>query len=193
LTIKLHSEILNPFQHAIREARNCDPTTFCLATVDKRGLPTQRIVTMLQIDECGLVFFTDSQSRKGQHLVKKPYGSACFYWHSLHQQVEFDGKIDLLDDEQANDYWRTRDRDSQISAWASKQSSELANQQQLLDQVKEVKARFRDIQIPRPPNWKAYRLIPERVEFWSSGWHRLHERICFEWREEGWQQTLLYP
>jgi pyridoxamine 5'-phosphate oxidase len=188
-----NAEIMNRFQHLLREARHCDPNAFTLASVDKQGLPGQRTVTMIHFDEQGLVFFSSSQSRKGQHFAKNNYASACFYWHSLHQQVEFAGSIEILGNEQADEFWRTRERDSQISAWASRQSEQLESRGELLAQVKQVKARFRDIQIPRPSYWLAYRLIPGRVEFWKSGWSRLHERICFEIRDGSWQQNLLYP
>ena len=189
----LKKEILDRFQHLLREARHCDPEAFTLASVDERGLPTQRTVMLLHIDEQGLIFFTDSRSRKGQHFAKKPYASACFYWHSLHQQVEFDGSIQMVGTRQTDDYWNSRERDSQISAWASQQSNRLESRDQLLQEVGDIKDRFRDILIPRPSHWLAYRLVPERVEFWKSGWHRLHERTCFKWIGESWQRNLLYP
>ena len=189
----LNKHILERFRHLLREARNCDPSTFSLASVDERGLPTLRTIMLVHIDAQGLVFFTNSRSRKGQHFAQNPYASACFYWHNLHQQVEFDGRIKMVGTQQTDDYWNSRERESQISAWASQQSDRLESRAQLLQEVKDVKKHFRDILVPRPPHWLAYRLIPERVEFWKSGWHRLHERTCFESSGESWQQNLLYP
>ena len=189
----LNADILERFNYLLREASHCDPHAFTLATVDERGLPTQRTVTLLQIDKKGLVFFTNSQSRKGRHFSKTPYASACFYWHSLRQQVEFDGRVELIEETQTDVYWNNRERDSQICAWASQQSECLESREQLLDRVSEVKERFRDAMIPRPPHWVAYLLSPERVEFWKAGWHRVHERTCFESTGGNWQKILLYP
>ena len=189
----LTEDILERFNHLLREAEHYEPPTFTLASVDERGLPSQRTISLLHIDKLGLVFFTSSKSRKGQHFAKTPYASACFYWHSLRQQVEFDGGIEVLKDEQADDYWNSRERDSQICAWASRQSERLENRDQLMDEVSAVKDRYRDVQVPRPPHWVAYRLSPERVEFWKAGWHRVHERTCFESTGNSWNQILLYP
>ena len=189
----LDDEILERFNYLLREAQHSELSTFTLASVDERGLPTQRTVTLLHIDKRGLVFFTSSQSRKGRHFARQPYASACFYWHSLRQQVEFDGKIEVVDDKQTDEYWDSRERDSQICAWASQQSERLESREQLLNQIDEIKDRYRDIKIPRPPHWVAYRLSPERVEFWKAGWHRVHERTCFKPLGNSWEQILLYP
>lgn len=189
----LNEEILKRFNQSMSEAINCDPAAMTLATVDDRGRPTQRVIMLLSIDERGLVFYTNSESRKGRHFEQHPYASACFYWHSLHQQVEFDGYVETIEPSEADKHWHNRERDSQISAWASRQSAPLQNRDQLLQRVREVKARYRDVLIPREPHWQAYRLIPERVEFWKSGWHRLHERVCFEYRDSNWEKGLLNP
>lgn len=189
----ISDEILKRFNHLQTEVREGDPLAMTLASVDERGRPTQRIITLLQIDPEGLVFFTNRKSRKGQHFAKNPYASACFFWHGLKQQVEFDGGIELVEESVADAIWKTRDRNRQIGSWASNQSQPLESQQQLLDCVEAVKNRFRDILIPRAPDWIAYRLVPDRVEFWRSGWHRLHERVCYEFEGGIWRCHFLSP
>ena len=189
----LPDEILDRLNYLQSEAKHCDPMTMMLASVDERGRPTQRTVTMIQIDPLGLVFFTDSQSRKGQHFADRPYASASSYWHDLHEQVEFEGNIEVLDSKQADAHWSSRERDSQISAWASHQSQILRNKQDLLDRVEAVKTQFRDQLIPRPPHWLCYRIVPDHVEFWKSGWQILHERVCFDLKGTVWSKTLLDP
>jgi len=190
---KISDEILNRFNHLQTQARDGDSSAMTLASVDERGRPTQRIITLLQIDPHGLVFFTNRNSRKGQHFANNPYASACFYWHGLKQQVEFDGIIKLVEESVTDAIWQTRDRDSQIGSWASNQSQPLEKRQQLFARVEDVKNRYRDILIPRAPNWVAYRLVPDRVEFWKSGWHRLHERVCYELVNNIWRHYFLNP
>jgi pyridoxamine 5'-phosphate oxidase len=189
----ISKEILSRFNHLQTEVKDCDSSAMTLASVDERCRPTQRIITLLLIDPQGLVFFTNRNSRKGQHYAVNPHASACFFWQSLKQQVEFDGTIEPVEESVADAIWQTRDRDSQIGSWASNQSQPLENKQQLLARVVDVKNRYRDILIPRAPDWLAYRLVPDRVEFWKSGWHRLHERVCYELKNETWHRKLLEP
>jgi pyridoxamine 5'-phosphate oxidase len=189
----ISKEILNRFSHLQTEARNGDSSAMTLASVDAQGRPTQRIITLLRIDQHGLVFFTNRNSRKGLHFEKNSYASACFFWHELNQQVEFDGIIELVEESVADSIWQTRDRDSQIGSWASNQSQPLESQRHLLDRVEAVKNEYRDVRIPRAPDWQAYRLVPDRIEFWKSGWHRLHERSCYEYEASGWHHYYLNP
>lgn len=189
----LPDEILDHLSYLQSEAKHCDPMTMTLASVDKRGRPTQRTITTIQIDAQGLVFFTDSRSRKGRHFTDHPYASLCSYWHDLHEQVEFEGYVEILGDKDADRYWQSRERDSQISAWASHQSSAIQSRQELLDRVEVVKIRFRDRLISRPPHWRCYRVVPDHVEFWKSGWQILHERISYDFKESAWTKSLLDP
>jgi pyridoxamine 5'-phosphate oxidase len=191
--MKMSAEIIDRFMHLQSEARDCDPLTMTLASVDERGRPTQRTITLIQVDPQGLVFFTDSRSRKACHFTQRPYASLCVYWHQLHVQIEFDGSVEAIDDMQSDIYWGNRERDGQISAWASHQSKVLTSKQELLDRVETVKNKYRDLQIPRPAHWLCYRIIPERVEFWKSGWQRLHERVCYDQINGEWKKSLLNP
>lgn len=189
----LSDEIFDRFKHLQSEARHCDPMTMTLASVDKRGRPTQRTITLIEADTRGLVFFTDSRSRKARHFADQPYASLCVYWHQLHAQVVIEGSVEVLGNQQSDVYWGNRERDSQISAWASRQSETLTSKQALVDRVEAVKTKYRDQQIPRPDHWLCYRIIADRVEFWKSGWHRLHERVCYDFIDGVWSKTLLSP
>lgn len=191
--MNLSDEILNQFIHLQTEARDCDPMTMALASVDESGRPTQRTITLIQVDSQGLVFFTDSRSRKGRHFANRAYASLCAYWHHLHAQVLFEGSVEIMDNRQSDVFWGNPERDSQISDWASHQSKILASKQVLLNRVEAVKNQYRDLQIPRPAYWLCYRIIPDRVEFWKSGWHRLHERVCYELSNGDWNKSLLNP
>jgi pyridoxamine 5'-phosphate oxidase len=189
----LSDEILDRIKHLQSEAQHCDPMTMTLASVDQAGRPTQRTITLIRVDARGLVFFTDCRSRKGQHFIDRPYVSVCVYWQHLHEQVEMEGAVQVLDSSEADGYWGDRERDGQLSAWASHQSAPLATKQDLVDRVEAVKDKYRDIRIPRPPHWLCYRIIPDRVEFWKSGWHRLHERVCYDLSHGEWEKSLLNP
>ena len=191
--MNLSDEILSKFNHLQAEARDCDPMTMALASFDERDRPTQRTITLIQVDSQGLVFFTDSRSRKGHHFANRAYASLCVYWHQLHAQVLFEGGVEIIDDKQSDVFWGNRERDGQISAWASHQSEVLASKQVLIDHVEAVKNQYRDLQIPRPAHWLCYRITPDRVEFWKSGWHRLHERVCYDLCDGDWNKSLLYP
>ena len=191
--MKMSEEIVDRFMHLQAEARHCDPLTMTLASVDERGRPTQRTITLIEVDPQGLVFFTDSRSRKACHFTRQPYAALCVYWHQLHAQIEIEGSVETIDENKSDVYWGNRERDGQISAWASHQSSVLASKQELLDRVETVKNKYRDRQIPRPAHWLCYRIVPDRVEFWKSGWHRLHERVCFDQINGEWIKSLLNP
>jgi pyridoxamine 5'-phosphate oxidase len=117
----------------------------------------------------------------------------CFFWQNLMQQVIVEGPVELISDEEADAYWITRERDSQLGAWASRQSCALERREILIQRLADVRERFMDQRVPRPRNWSGYRLVPERMEFWSAGWHRLHERVCYCKSLSGWTVTLLYP
>ena len=189
----LNEDILDQFSHLLNEVHDCDPFTFTLASVDDCGRPTQRIISLLEVDLKGLVFFSNNKSRKGRHFAQRPRASACFYWHSLRQQVTFEGNIEVIEKAAALVYWNNRERANQIASWASRQSEPLETRQQLLEKVEQIKIKYRDKLIPPAPDWCAYRLIPDRVEFWKSGWQRLHDRVCFELTDEVWATSLLYP
>ncbi len=189
----LSDEIIQNFSRLLAEARDCIPTAMTLASVDERGRPTQRTMLMKLIDKRGFIFFTNSKSRKGQHFTNTPYACACVYWHNHRQQIEVEGRISTINNDEADYHWSSRERDNQITAWASLQSEQLSSRDALVDRINKAKKIFHGIQIPRPIHWQGYRLEPDRVEFWKADWHRLHERIRYDYQNDSWKKTLLNP
>ena len=166
---------------------------FALATAGKELDPSVRMVLLKDVDERGLVFYTNLQSHKANQLTDNPCASACFWWPQLKRQVRIEGRVEQVSDQEADDYFASRPRGSQIGAWASPQSSELASRQQLLDAVAAMTDKFKDRPVPRPPSWSGYRLVPERIEFWKEQPDRLHEREVYTRQTDGWKFTLLAP
>ena len=163
------------------------------ATAGKDRQPTVRMLLLKGVDDLGFVFYTNLQSRKGQQLIDNLRASACFWWEPLRRQVRIDGAVALVNDREADEYFASRPRGSQIGAWASQQSSELSSREELTAAVASMAARFRDRTIPRPPHWSGYRLVPDRIEFWHEQPDRLHERELYTRRENVWKLTLLAP
>ena len=195
-TAGLYSEALARFGELLDAAATTDlrePNAMTLATADAAGRPSARSMLLKRFDERGFVFFTNSHSRKGRDLVDNPWASLCFFWQPLMQQVRIEGPVEPVSADESDSYWETRMRDSQLGAWASQQSDPLEDYKLLEHEVSEFHARFLDQPVPRPPHWFGYRVIPERIEFWKSGWHRLHERVLYEKRADGWCKTLLFP
>ncbi|MFV1973717.1 MAG: pyridoxamine 5'-phosphate oxidase [Thiohalobacterales bacterium] len=194
-TNELYSEALARFGE-LQDAAAADlrePTTMMLATADADGRPSVRTMLLKRFDEQGFVFFTNSHSRKGRDLEENPHASLCFFWQSLMEQVRVEGLVVPISAEESDSYWETRARDSQLGAWASQQSDPLEDRELLEHDVSKYQAKFLNQPVPRPPHWFGYRVIPERIEFWKSGWHRLHERVLYEKTTESWTKTRLYP
>lgn len=188
--------MLRRFQEGFERARAAsvpEPTAMTLATVDDQGRPASRTVLLKDADLDGFVFYTNLNSRKGRHLAGQAAVSLVFWWRETAEQVLVDGVAEPVSPVEADAYFASRPRGSQIGAWASRQSQPLASRQELVDQVAEMEKRFEGREVPRPEHWSGFRIRPRRVEFWYGKEFRLHERICFELADDSWQETLLYP
>jgi pyridoxamine 5'-phosphate oxidase len=169
------------------------PEAMALATADRRGAPSVRFVLMKEADERGIVFYTNAASRKGAELRANPQAAVVFYWHPLGKQVRFDGRIEPVAAADADAYWRTRPRPSQLAGAVSAQSAPLASRAALMKRYRDLERRLRGREVPRPPGWAGFRLVPRAVEFWIHRDHRLHERELFTRTRSGWTRTLLQP
>ena len=174
-------------------ASTFDATAASLATADSSGRPSVRIVLVKTADARGFAFFTNRESRKGRELAENPRAALCFHWPAIGEQVRAEGKVSLVEDSESDAYFATRPRESQIGAWASRQSAPLASRAVLEEAARAVAARFADADVPRPPFWGGYLLRPDRIEFWTSAVGRLHHRTLFERAGDGWKTSLLNP
>jgi pyridoxamine 5'-phosphate oxidase len=179
---------------AARASEPNDPEAMALATADRAGRPSVRMVLLKGHDARGFVFYTNDESRKGGELAANRHASLLFHWKSLRRQVRIEGSVERVDEAEADAYFASRGRDSQLGAWASDQSRPLDERAHFMARFEEMQARFEGGAVPRPPHWGGYRVAPRRIEFWSDGEHRLHERRLFTPREGGgWDEGLLYP
>ncbi|MGE7413914.1 pyridoxamine 5'-phosphate oxidase [Methylobacterium tarhaniae] len=170
-----------------------DPNAMALATCDADGLPDVRIVLLKGADERGFVFYTNTLSVKGLELADNPRAALVLHWKSLRRQVRARGTVTKVEDAEADAYFASRARDSRLGAWASRQSQPLDSRETLIRAVDEVGARFPGESVPRPPHWTGYRIAPVTMEFWQDGAYRLHDRVRFTRRGDGWEGNRLYP
>lgn len=170
-----------------------DPNAVALATADPSGRPSLRMVLLKGHDPRGFVFYTNLDSRKGGELAANPNAALLFHWKTLRRQVRIEGPIEPVSEAEADAYFATRSRDSQLGAWASEQSRPLDERATFEARFSEMTARFEGSAVPRPPRWSGFRVRPERIEFWSDRAHRLHERRLFVAQADGWREGLLYP
>jgi pyridoxamine 5'-phosphate oxidase len=172
-----------------------DPTAMTLATVDGNGLPNARMVLLKGVDERGFVFYTNIESTKGRELAVNPRAALVFHWKSLNRQVRVRGDVSFVGEPEADVYFASRPKQAQIGAWASKQSSPLESRLAFETAVARYAAKFALGEVPRPPYWSGYRIVPLAIEFWHDRPFRLHDRI--EFRRESpsapWSKTRLYP
>lgn len=184
------------FQLWLAEAEEAEPslaTAACLATVDSSGAPAARMVLLKGADKRGFVFYTNLDSRKGQELITRPRGALCFHWKSLQRQVRIEGPAQQVSPFEADAYFATRPRNSQIAAWASEQSRPVDSRATLESRFAEAGARFGDNPVPRPPSWSGFRIVAEMIEFWAERPHRMHDRMRFSRAGFGWNAERLYP
>ena len=170
-----------------------DPNAVALATVDADGLPDVRMVLLKGYDERGFVFYTNFESAKGVEILGSMKAAMCFHWKSLRRQVRLRGPVEIVSDEEADAYYTSRARGSRIGAWASKQSRPLESRFALEKAVTEYTARHAIGDIPRPPYWSGFRIMPQTIEFWHDRPFRLHDRLVFSRDGKGWKTTRLYP
>jgi pyridoxamine 5'-phosphate oxidase len=184
------------FDRWLEEAGAAEPNdanAMALATVDAKGQPSARMVLLKGHDARGFAFYTNSESRKGRELAGNPRAALLFHWKSLRRQVRAEGHIEPVSPEEADAYFASRSRDSRIGAWASDQSRPLESRPEFEARYAKLAREFDGEEIGRPPHWWGYRLVPERIEFWTDRPHRLHERRLFTRGEDGWTEGLLYP
>jgi pyridoxamine 5'-phosphate oxidase len=172
-----------------------DPNGMALSTVDADGMPNSRMVLLKGYDTDGFVFYTNTQSQKGQELLGQGKAAALFHWKSLRRQVRIRGNVSLVTDAEADAYFQSRPRDSRIGAWASQQSRPLESRFALEKAVAMYAAKFGLGEIPRPPHWTGFRIEPVYIEFWRDGAFRLHDRVVFRRSSasQPWDRTRLYP
>ena len=170
-----------------------EPTAMTVSTVDDEGRPSSRVVLLKGFDANGFVFFTNYQSKKGIDLAANPDASLHFFWPALERQIVISGRAERAAREESEVYFASRPVESRIAAWASKQSKELANREELEARVAEVHERFADGDIPCPPFWGGFRVRPTRIEFWQGRQSRLHDRIVYELRGGMWFTIRLAP
>lgn len=176
---------------AAREA--ADPTAMTLATASPDGVPSARMVLLKAADARGLVFYSNAESRKGEELAANPRAALVFYWPTIGRQVRIEGRVERVTDAEADAYFATRARISRLGAWVSDQSRPLADNAELERRLADMEARFPGEDIPRPPHWGGWRVVPERIEFWRDMPYRLHERTLFTREGERWTAGKLYP
>ncbi len=194
-----YRQAIERFETLLDEARascSCfmgDDSAMSLATVDEHGRPTLRTVLLKGIDERGFVFYTNLNSRKGRALRANPNAALLFFWPELKRQVNIEGVTEAVTEIESDAYWASRPRESQLGAWASEQSEPLASREQYEQRLEAIRQQYQGHDVPRPPHWAGFRVVPDRIEFWQEREFRQHERECYWRASDGWHWTLLNP
>lgn len=189
----------SPFEHfndwfgTAKTADIQDPTACALGTATKDGIPSVRMVLLKGHDERGFVFYTNLQSDKSTDLKENPRAAMDFYWPQLGRQVRVKGPVELVSHEEADSYFASRPRASQLGAWASIQSRPLTARTDFENRLVEYEKKFQGREVPRPPHWSGWRIKPVRIEFWQEGEFRLHERLVYLRDGDAWRTEMLYP
>jgi pyridoxamine 5'-phosphate oxidase len=195
IDVETASDPIAVFREWMREAETAelnDPNALALATATAEGVPSVRMVLLKGLDERGFAFYTNADSRKGLELAENSRAAMCFHWKSLRRQIRIEGRVSELPAADADTYFHSRSRGSQIGAVASHQSRPLASRELLEERVGAVAEKYPEI-VPRPDFWRGFVLWPERIEFWKDRPARLHDRFLFIREESGWTKERLYP
>lgn len=169
------------------------PEAVSVSTCDKDGQPSSRMVLLKQFDEQGFVFFTNYGSRKSHELTENNKVALLFHWNVLQRQVRIEGTVEKVSSQESADYFHSRDRGSQIGAWASKQSQKLSHDDELKERMAQYSQEYNQGEVPHPSFWGGWRVKPTYIEFWQGRANRLHDRVCFEKQGETWRQFKLHP
>jgi pyridoxamine 5'-phosphate oxidase len=188
-------ELFNIWMNEAKNTELNDPNALALATSTSKNVPSVRIVLLKDFSEKGFIFYTNLNSQKSNEINENPNAAMCFHWKSLLRQVRIDGKISQVDNKVADKYYHSRNYESRIGAWASKQSSILKNRDQLLESIEKYKKKFdAKKEIPRPDYWSGWNLFPKNIEFWLDGENRIHERLKYTKDQDGkWIKLLISP
>lgn len=190
------STLIDKINDAILRAEKAGailPNGMSLATVAPDGRPSVRVVLLKDTDPGGFVFYTNLGSRKAKELDENPRACLNFWWEALQEQTCIEGSVEKVSDAEADEYFASRPRRSQIGAWASKQSEELSSRSELMAAFERFEAEYEGREIPRPEFWSGYRVKPERIEFWYGSEDRLHKRLEYTLEDGAWVERLLYP
>jgi len=188
-------ELFKVWMDEAKKSEPNDPNALSLATSGENNLPSVRMVLLKEFNQNGFVFYTNLNSQKGNELKENPNAAMCFHWKSLLRQIRINGSVTQVEDKVANQYYNSRGYESRIGAWASKQSKELKNRDELINSIEEYKNKFDDKNnVPRPNHWSGWNLTPTSIEFWLDGDNRIHERLKYTTDENGnWLKSLLSP